>query len=211
MKVASSRAQRCAIMRSCANSSSIRTTWGVRAAQRRLFDTLSPLFVLTMALQQWPVQALHHSASNICQASIVCQHLPGQHRLPTSASNICPGHQHLPATSADICWSSALNLNSQHLNGPSIWAKHLKHLSQHLNGPSICSSIWASISSISASIWPAHPCAARFEPLSLYWGVPPSISADARTWSSSDTIATTCTICGVSGAKVACKSAQLGE
>ena len=190
MKVASSRAQRCAIMRSCANSSSIRTTWGVRAAQRRLFDTLSPLFVLTMALQQWPVQALHHSASNICQASIVCQHLPGQHRLPTSASNICPGHQHLPATSADICWSSALNLNSQ-----------------HLNGPSIC----PSISSISASIWPAHPCAARFEPLSLYWGVPPSISADARTWSSSDTIATTCTICGVSGPKVACKSAQLGE
>ena len=169
MKVASSRAQRCAIMRSCANSSSIRTTWGVRAAQRRLFDTLSPLFVLTMALQQWPVQALHHSASNICQASIVCQHLPGQHRLPTSASNICPGHQHLPATSADICWSSALNLNSQHLNGPSIWAKHLKHLSQHLNGPSICSSIWASISSISASIWPASGQLTRVpRALSLY-------------------------------------------
>jgi hypothetical protein len=32
--------------------------------------------------------------------------------------------------------------------GSSIWAKHLKHLSQPLNGPSI----WASISSISASI-----------------------------------------------------------
>jgi hypothetical protein len=70
--------------------------------------------------------------------------------LRHSASNICPGQQHLPATSADICCSSALNLNSQHLNSPSIRAKHLKHLSQHLNGSSvwasICSSIWASIS-----------------------------------------------------------------
>jgi len=90
----------------------------------------------------WPIAMAGGTSSatirSISGAAPFCQqHLPGQHRLPTSASNICPGHQHLPATSADICWSSALNLNSQHLNGPSIWAKHLKHLSQHLNGPSI--------------------------------------------------------------------------
>ena len=73
-----------------------------------------------------PFQALHHSASNICQASIVCQHLPSNYlpRPTTSASN-------LPASAP--------------ASGP-------KHLSQHLNGSSICSSIWASISSISVSI-----------------------------------------------------------
>ena len=76
-----------------------------------LFEPLSALF-----------QALHHSASNICQASIVCQHLPV---TSAQASNIC--QQHLLLT--------ALNLNSQ-----------------HLNGPNICPSIRASISSISANI-----------------------------------------------------------
>jgi hypothetical protein len=39
----------------------------------------------------------------------------------------------------------------------------------------------------------------------------PQRCANARTWSSSVTIATTFTICGVSGPKVACESAQLGE
>jgi len=43
------------------------------------------------------------SASNICQASIVCQqHLSAS---PASASNICRGQRHLPASSADICCS----------------------------------------------------------------------------------------------------------
>ena len=152
MKVASSRAQRCAIMRSCANSSSIRTTWGVRAAQRRLFDTLSPLFVLTMALQQWPVQALHHSASNICQASIVCQHLPGQHRLPTSASNICPGHnicqQHLPTSAGHLHSISIASISMAPASGPSI------------------SSISASISMAPASAPASGPASQASQPAS---------------------------------------------
>ena len=71
-----------------------------------------------------PFQALHHSASNICQASIVCQHLPSNYlpRPTTSASN-------LPASAP----ASGPKHLSQHLNGSSVWA-------------SICSSIWASIS-----------------------------------------------------------------
>jgi hypothetical protein len=119
--------------------------------------------------------------------------------LPTqsaSASYICAGQRHLPASSVDICCSlhsisiarismapasapasgRASQASQPASQWPSIWAKHLKHLSQHLNGSSIwasiCSSIWASISSISASIWPAHPCAARFGHLSRLLGRP---------------------------------------
>jgi len=143
MKVASSRAQRCAIMRSCANSSSIRTTWGVRAAQRRLFDTLSPLFVLTMALQQWPVQALHHSASNICQASIVCQHLPV---TSAQATNIC--QQHLPTSAGHLHSISIASISMAPASGPSI------------------SSISASISMAPASAPASGPASQASQPAS---------------------------------------------
>jgi hypothetical protein len=114
------------------------------------------------------ISGTHHSASNICQASIICQHLPvTSAQATTSASIIC---RHLLLT--------ALNLNNRHLNS--------QHLPQHLGQASQASQPasqwpqhllqhWASISSNSASIWPASGRltrvlrALRLYP--LYWGV----------------------------------------
>jgi len=131
----------------------------------------------------WPIATADGTNVAISGAAPFCQqHLPATSARPaSSANNICQHRQHLPVTSAeasDICQhhlptsaahrnhcgagagsprfllfvlfgtiyaamaSNSQHLNSQHLNGPSIWA-------------SICSSIWASISSISASICPS--------------------------------------------------------
>jgi hypothetical protein len=106
------------------------------------------------------------SASNICQASIVCQqHLSAsvsicQH-LSASVS-IC---QHLPVTSAQASdiWTiyaamarNSQHLNSQHLNGPSIWASISSisaSICQHLAGSPMCCALCASIPSIGACVY----------------------------------------------------------
>jgi hypothetical protein len=127
------------------------------------------------------IASIRVSIRSISGAAPFCQqHLPGQHRLPTSASNICLGRQHLPVTSAqasNICQHhlllTALNLNSQHLNGPASAPASGPSISsisvlapvsgpasqasqpasgQHLAGSPVCCALWTSIPSIGASV-----------------------------------------------------------
>jgi hypothetical protein len=113
------------------------------------------------------IASIRASIRSISGVAPFCQqHLPGQHRLPTSASNIWPR----PATSASIICRhlllTALNLNNQHLNSQHL-PQHLGQASQasqpasgqHLAGSPVCCALCASIPSIGASLppFPASP------------------------------------------------------
>jgi hypothetical protein len=79
-----------------------------------LFTKLFPLgSLIAIAIDQvmvTSIASIRASIRSISGVAAFCQqHLPGQHHLPTSASNICPGHNicqhHLP-TSAAHCTHS---------------------------------------------------------------------------------------------------------
>ena len=101
-----------------------------------------------------------------------CTILPATSAKPVSSANICPviicpGQQHLPA----ICQHLP-----QHL-GPSISASiSMARASAPVSGPASQAS-----QSASASIWPAHPCAARFGHLFRLLGRPSIYSGRGRT------------------------------